>query len=67
MIKPLDLQNLALRFGGEVINNSHAVHFSSVSINTRIMNAGDLFIAIKGDQFDGHKFVASAQVRVLLL
>lgn len=61
MIKPLDLQNLARRFGGEVINNSHAVHFSSVSINTRTMDAGDLFVAIKGDQFDGHKFVASAQ------
>jgi UDP-N-acetylmuramoyl-tripeptide--D-alanyl-D-alanine ligase len=61
MIKPLNLQNLARRFGGEVINNSHAVSCSSVSINTRTMNTGDLFVAIKGDQFDGHKFVADAQ------
>ncbi|EGG93737.1 UDP-N-acetylmuramoylalanyl-D-glutamyl-2,6-diaminopimelate-D-alanyl-D- alanyl ligase [gamma proteobacterium IMCC1989] len=61
MIKPLDLQNLSRRFGGEVINNSHAVNFSSVSINTRTMSVGDLFVAIKGDQFDGHQFVANAQ------
>jgi len=31
-----------------------------VSIDSRSLNAGDLFIALKGPNFDGHKFVASA-------
>lgn len=31
-----------------------------ISIDSRTVEAGDLFIAIKGDQFDGHDFVDAA-------
>ena len=34
--------------------------FSQVSINTRTMNKGDLFIAIKGDNFDAHHYIQEA-------
>lgn len=33
---------------------------SGVSIDTRTVAAGDLFIALKGPNFDGHEFVADA-------
>ena len=34
--------------------------FNSVSIDSRTLTAGDLFIALKGPHFDGHHFVESA-------
>ena len=33
---------------------------TAVSINSRAVKEGDIFIAIKGDRHDGHDFVASA-------
>ena len=36
------------------------VHFSAVSTDTRTIQQGDLFIALKGENFDGVKFVAQA-------
>jgi UDP-N-acetylmuramoyl-tripeptide--D-alanyl-D-alanine ligase len=33
---------------------------TGVSINTRTLNPGDLFIALKGDKLDGHDYVADA-------
>ncbi|MFW2373375.1 MAG: UDP-N-acetylmuramoyl-tripeptide--D-alanyl-D-alanine ligase [Gammaproteobacteria bacterium] len=34
--------------------------FFHVSNNSRNIQAGDLYVALKGDRFDGHKFVADA-------
>lgn len=36
------------------------VHFAAVSTDTRTIKPGDLFIALKGEHFDGAKFVAQA-------
>jgi UDP-N-acetylmuramoyl-tripeptide--D-alanyl-D-alanine ligase len=36
------------------------VHFNAVSTDTRSIAPGDLFIALKGENFDGSKFVADA-------
>jgi UDP-N-acetylmuramoyl-tripeptide--D-alanyl-D-alanine ligase len=36
------------------------VRFSAVSTDTRTITHGDLFIALKGENFDGSKFVANA-------
>ena len=33
---------------------------SGISIDDRTIQPGDLFIAFKGDKFDGHDFVQSA-------
>jgi UDP-N-acetylmuramoyl-tripeptide--D-alanyl-D-alanine ligase len=37
------------------------VEIASVSIDTRSLQAGDLYLAIKGDQFDGNEFVDKAE------
>jgi len=36
------------------------VRFTAVSTDTRSISAGDLFVALKGDNFDGAQFVAAA-------
>ena len=33
---------------------------SGVSINSRTIHAGDMFVAIRGEQFDGHNFISKA-------
>lgn len=35
--------------------------FSKVSINTRTLETGDLFVAIKGDNFDAHEYIKQAE------
>lgn len=36
------------------------IEISSISIDTRELNSGQLFIALKGEQFDGHAFLEKA-------
>ncbi len=37
--------------------------FGAVSIDSRTLNRGDLFVAIRGERFDGHDFAAAAVER----
>jgi UDP-N-acetylmuramoyl-tripeptide--D-alanyl-D-alanine ligase len=37
------------------------VSFTRISTDTRTLQAGDLFIALVGPNFDGHEFIAQAQ------
>ncbi len=34
---------------------------NSITIDSRTLQKGDLFLALKGDNFDGHKFIAQAE------
>jgi UDP-N-acetylmuramoyl-tripeptide--D-alanyl-D-alanine ligase len=36
------------------------VRFARVATDTRTLAAGDLFVAIKGERFDGHDFIGAA-------
>ena len=45
---------------GRLIRGDSQQRISGVSIDSRTLNAGDLFIAIKGDRFDGHDFLTLA-------
>ncbi len=36
-------------------------NFSNVSINTRTLEAGDLFVALKGENFDAHAYIDQAE------
>ncbi len=52
------LSELGLIATGEL--HGEDAEFSSVSIDTRTLKTGDLFIAISGQRFDGHDFVGQA-------
>jgi len=54
------LAEIATQLDGRLIGEDCVI--SAVSINTRTLEPGDLFIAIKGQNFDGHAFVESAEL-----
>lgn len=58
MIHPFNLADLAIYLNATLLGNS--VEIGSVSINSRTIKAGDLFVAIVGEQFDGHDFTVKA-------
>jgi UDP-N-acetylmuramoyl-tripeptide--D-alanyl-D-alanine ligase len=51
---------IAVVTGGRVISGDPATRIGRWSIDTRSMQPGDLFVAICGERFDGHEFVATA-------
>ncbi|WP_439509651.1 UDP-N-acetylmuramoyl-tripeptide--D-alanyl-D-alanine ligase [Marinimicrobium koreense] len=58
MIGTIFLSELNRRFGGEL--NQGDVEFRRLSTDTRTVQAGDLFLALRGERFDGHEFVQIA-------
>ncbi|WP_028302231.1 UDP-N-acetylmuramoyl-tripeptide--D-alanyl-D-alanine ligase [Oceanospirillum beijerinckii] len=55
MIRAITFSELQQRFGGELINGDLA--FERLVIDSRQVEAGDLFLAVKGARFDAHQFV----------
>jgi len=55
----LSLQHAALILAAQLIGKDQ--EFTGVSIDTRSLEPGNLYVAIRGTQFDGHDFVAKAQ------
>jgi UDP-N-acetylmuramoyl-tripeptide--D-alanyl-D-alanine ligase len=58
MIQPISLYQLADVSKGASMGEN--IEFSSVAIDTRTLNQGDLYIALKGEYFDGHQFIGKA-------
>lgn len=57
----MDLLAAAKAMSGSVIGE--CVEFSGVSTDSRTVSDGALFIALRGDNFDGHEFVETAKAR----
>ncbi len=57
---PLYLDEIIRVTRGNVVNGAADTVVKSISIDSRTIKKGDLFIAIKGDNFDGHDFVVDA-------
>jgi len=53
------LSEVAAQIKAEHIGND--VAFSTVSTDTRSIGEGDLFVALQGDNFDGHDYLSLAQ------
>ncbi len=57
---PLSLGKLSEMAGGNLIGNQTERHVVRVWTDTRTLQPGDLFVALKGDAFDGHDFLSQA-------
>jgi len=55
MLKPLLLSEVAATLNGRVVGADAS--FSGVSIDSRAINQGQLFIALTGPRFDGHDYL----------
>ena len=51
---------VAAAAGGEVLQGDPRQTIAAISIDSRRLAAGDFFVAIRGERFDGHRFVADA-------
>ncbi|MBM4140125.1 MAG: UDP-N-acetylmuramoyl-tripeptide--D-alanyl-D-alanine ligase [Nitrospira sp.] len=58
----LTIDDIVTATGGKVILSSSSA-FTGVSIDSRTIKEGELFIAIKGKKFDGHDFLHEALQR----
>ena len=54
----MSLAQAATVLGGELRGSD--VRFSSVCTDSRTLKSGDLFVALRGERYDGHDFVAKA-------
>jgi UDP-N-acetylmuramoyl-tripeptide--D-alanyl-D-alanine ligase len=60
---PLTAERVAAVAGGRVVQGEPSTPIEGVSIDSRTLQAGDLFVAIRGERFDGHRFVSDALSR----
>ena len=60
---PVTLGDFAQAVGGWVAAGAAETPIDGFSIDSRSLDPGDLFVAIRGDSFDGHAFVADALAR----
>lgn len=61
-MNPLSINagDIAAATGGRIVSGEPGQPVGRISIDSRSIAAGDLFVAIRGDRFDGHQFVAEA-------
>ena len=59
-METMRLKEIAEAISGEILVRGTTKEFSNVIIDSRKVSQGDIFIAIKGENFDGHKFVKRA-------
>ncbi|MGZ3427008.1 MAG: UDP-N-acetylmuramoyl-tripeptide--D-alanyl-D-alanine ligase [Polyangia bacterium] len=56
----IPLARVVAATGGALVRGQDGATFSSVTIDSRAVQPGALFFAVKGERFDGHDFVAAA-------
>jgi len=61
-VKPIRLTGswVAEAMAGAIVSGDRAREFAGVSIDSRTLTPGELFIAIRGERFDGTEFVPAA-------
>src|SRR5688572_7796813 len=57
-MEPRSLPYLASACGGELLASSPVVSVTRIQTDSRLVQRGDLFLALKGERFDGHDFLA---------
>ena len=61
MLKPMSLSQLVPLLNGQQIGADAA--FTGVSIDSRSVSAGQLFVALTGPRFDGHDYLADVKAK----
>jgi UDP-N-acetylmuramoyl-tripeptide--D-alanyl-D-alanine ligase len=56
----MTLRELAALLPGAVLVGDGSMRFERVHSDTRTLREGDLFVALRGERFDGHDFLAQA-------
>ena len=59
MVNPLTLGDVQIATGGTLSGDAE-LSFSSVTTDSRSVEPGSLFVALVGEKFDGHAYVAQA-------
>ncbi|BDS08421.1 UDP-N-acetylmuramoyl-tripeptide--D-alanyl-D-alanine ligase [Oceaniferula spumae] len=59
-MKPLSIAEIVTATGGELVGNDTGRTIRAISTDTRSLGEGSLFVALRGDHFDGHNFVGTA-------
>src|SRR6267378_6144131 len=59
-MNPLPLSQIAQFAGGWISCGDETVVIERVSTDSRTLRPGDLFVALRGENFDGHNFVEAA-------
>jgi UDP-N-acetylmuramoyl-tripeptide--D-alanyl-D-alanine ligase len=62
-MESLRLSQIATFAGGAIASGDRDAIVSRVSTDSRTLQSGDLFVPLRGDNFDGHKFVGQAVER----
>lgn len=57
---PLTAGDVVALTGGRLVCGQAAQSIAEISIDSRTVAAGEFFVAIRGERFDGHRFVADA-------
>jgi UDP-N-acetylmuramoyl-tripeptide--D-alanyl-D-alanine ligase len=57
---PIDVRTVAAVTGGQIIHNGADMMVQGFSTDSRTLQAGDLFIALRGERYDGHDYIAQA-------
>ena len=57
----MDVRSAAEAMSGSAVGEN--VAFAGVSTDSRTVATGELFFALRGDNFDGHQFIAAARER----
>ena len=56
----MDVRTIAEITGGHLMQNGASVELQGFSTDSRTLQAGDLFIPLRGDNFDGHDYMNQA-------
>ena len=60
MMEPRTLEFIAASCLGQLVTGERSACVSRVCTDSRLAKPGDLFVAIKGDRFDGHDYAGQA-------